>query len=262
MKKISAGFDDFVISYQLREGQRYLLRRSHSTCGPVYRYTISHFSSWKFHGITMRMSPSRIQTFFLIFPLILPILVTPSKQRIRIWFAPIISSAHPNISRLRFWGSLTLTISSPGGTPGFFSVSTTSPLPTDFMDFVRLIVGARENIFIPSPIAGIPAHYIPLAFPASARTILRNITAPTQTMKKPEARLIRTKLPVLIRDLTEPITPHIMIHHATEPARNPPTNSTAANSVVPPITKPKPGRVTIRKMMVSGFAIAIATIER
>src|SRR5208337_4589256 len=199
MKKISAGFDDFVISYQLREGQRYLLRRSHSTCGPVYRYTISHFSSWKFHGITMRMSPSRIQTFFLIFPLILPILVTPSKQRIRIWFAPIISSAHPNISRLRFWGSLTLTISSPGGTPGFFSVSTTSPGPMDFMDFVCLIVGARKNIFFLRRGTGIPVHYMPPAFDASARMILRNMKAPTESMKRPEARWIRTRFPVLIR---------------------------------------------------------------
>jgi hypothetical protein len=34
----------------------------------------------------------------------------------------------PNISRLRFWGSRTLMISSPGGDPGLLSVSTTSPL--------------------------------------------------------------------------------------------------------------------------------------
>jgi hypothetical protein len=52
---------------------------------------------------------------------------------------------------LRFWGSLTLTISSLGGVPGFFSVSATSPFPAVFADFVCLIVGAGENIFIPSP---------------------------------------------------------------------------------------------------------------
>jgi hypothetical protein len=86
--------------------------------------------------------------------LILPILVTPSKQRTRMWFAPIISSALPNISRFRFWGSFTLMISSPGGDPGFLSVSTTSPLVFSGLWEVRItcsIFSVRENIFIPYP---------------------------------------------------------------------------------------------------------------
>ena len=58
--------------------QMYRFRLSHSTWGGRYRYKISHFSSWKDQGVTIRISPSRIQTLFLIFPLILPIRVTPS----------------------------------------------------------------------------------------------------------------------------------------------------------------------------------------
>jgi len=89
---------------------------------------ISHLSSWKLHGTTIRMSPSRIQTFFFILPLIRPILLTPSKHRTLIWFAPIISSAQANISRFLFWGSRTLMISSgPAPLFCFLSVSTSSP---------------------------------------------------------------------------------------------------------------------------------------
>lgn len=76
----------------------------------------------------IRISPSRIQTFFFILPLIRPILLTPSKQRTLIWFAPIISSAKANISRFLFRGTRTLTISSgPVPLSGFLIVSTSSP---------------------------------------------------------------------------------------------------------------------------------------
>ena len=63
----------------------------------------------------MRTSPSRIQTRFFIFPLIRPIRVIPSMQRTRIWFAPSMRSAIPNISLFRLFGSRTRMIaSSPG----------------------------------------------------------------------------------------------------------------------------------------------------
>ncbi len=92
---------------------RYRFLRSHSTCGLRYRYTISHFSSWNAQGITSRVSPSRIQTRFLILPLMRPMRVTPSPHRTLMWFAPIISSAEAKISRFLFFGRRTRTVSIP-----------------------------------------------------------------------------------------------------------------------------------------------------
>jgi len=46
----------------------------------------------------------------------------PSAPRTRIWLAPIIISARPKISQFFFWGSRTLTISSPVWA-GLFSVT-------------------------------------------------------------------------------------------------------------------------------------------
>jgi len=47
-----------------------------------------------------------------LWPLIRPMRVTPSSQRTRMWFAPSIRSARANISRFRFFGNRTRTISS------------------------------------------------------------------------------------------------------------------------------------------------------
>ena len=84
---------------------------------------MSHFSSWKDQGVTIRISPSRIQTRFLIFPLIRPMRVTPSQQRTRIWFAPIIRSAKANCSLAHFLGRRTRTAGVPSAFTAFGSAS-------------------------------------------------------------------------------------------------------------------------------------------
>jgi len=88
---------------------------------------ISHLSSWKLQGVTINVSPSRIQTLFFIFPLILPMRVTPSKHRTRIWFAPIMRSAEANISFAHFFGNRTRTKGVPSGFTAFGSKASVLP---------------------------------------------------------------------------------------------------------------------------------------
>ena len=85
-----------------------------------------------------------------------------------------------------------------------------------------------------------------------------NIPAPKQVIRTPEIRLICRRFSVLSRDRTEPSEPQRMIHHTTEPRKTPATKVTAATSVVPCATTLNPGRIVIKKMMVSGLAAAIA----
>ena len=93
--------------------------RNQSVWVPTYRKTISHFSSWKLQGVTINISPSRIQDRRFIVPLILPSLVIPSAHLTRMWYAPSISSAWANCSFFHFFGSLTRRTGDPSGFTAF-----------------------------------------------------------------------------------------------------------------------------------------------
>jgi len=93
-------------------------RSSQLTCGPVYLQVTSPFSSWKGHGTTITVSPSRIHVLFFILPRILHILVTLSRHRTLKWDAPSSFVTVPNISLSAFLGVLTL-VTSPPVSPGF-----------------------------------------------------------------------------------------------------------------------------------------------
>src|SRR2546427_3894143 len=80
----------------------------------VYRCRMSHFSSWKSHGLTMRRSPSRIHIRFFSFPGILRRRDFPSAHITRIREAPRSWSATPKISPARVDGRRTRTTSSWG----------------------------------------------------------------------------------------------------------------------------------------------------
>jgi hypothetical protein len=121
---------------------------------PASRYNDRWYhilSSWKFHGTTTRISSSRIQTFLLIFPLILPIPVAPSKQRTRIL------SAHIQFTVLEHFP---VFVSGAGlswwflhrGDPGFLSVCITSPVFTPVMLFSKCPTFCEKGtIVIPCP---------------------------------------------------------------------------------------------------------------
>jgi len=97
---------------------RYPFRSSQLTCGPVYLQVTSPFSSWKDHGTTITVSPSRIQVLFFILPLIRHILVTLSRHSTLKWLPPSNFTTVPNISPSAFLGVLT-RITSPPVSAGF-----------------------------------------------------------------------------------------------------------------------------------------------
>lgn len=97
----------------------YPFRRSQLTCGLVYLQVTSPFSFWNSQGTTMTVSPSRIQTLFLILPLMRHILVTLSWHWMVKWLAPSIFATIPKTSPSPFLGVLTLVMTSPTLLAGF-----------------------------------------------------------------------------------------------------------------------------------------------
>jgi hypothetical protein len=86
--------------------------------------------------------------------------------------------------------------------------------------------------------------------------------APKQEISSPDTRLINARFAVLMRERTDPMDPQSTTHHTVDPKKTPATNSAADRNEVPWITTPYPGKITKKKIRVSGFAIARATMDR
>jgi hypothetical protein len=138
-----------------------------------------------------------------------------------------------------------------------------------FLLFYVLNFSVRENIIIPKTGIGVQiaflwiiCRYYGTGPVIPGRNSTRSITAPKQQIIRPDIWLISLRLPALIRERTDPSELQSRTHHAAEPQKTPVTNSVTKEGVSLPRTTPNPGKMATKKMIVSGFASVMASMER
>jgi hypothetical protein len=90
----------------------------------------------------------------------------------------------------------------------------------------------------------------------------RDKATPMQAIRIPDIRLIILNVSKLMQDRTDPSDPQRNTHQAVDPKKIPATKPNEEYIDVPGNTIPKPGKIATKKISVSGFAMAMATMDK